>query len=220
MDYVQVAGFIIVNTTGVSLERIGDCNTASNGTALINLLHHVILTCNRAELVDLEDTVLSRYVAFAATRVASLANVDGSAIDAVVVTASLIDGAGLISDVVVVHEFEGRQGLTTVAAVIIHGARYDNLRRDADVGPLSVSVDLNTIGEGRGGSVSPARTTVLGYVLVSQVSEEVRVVDIVPHPLLRESHGLQGSLDNWRNGFGALLAARLTSIAEGGHADA
>lgn len=122
MDYVQVTCLIIVNTTGVSLERIGDCDTASNGTALINLLHHVFLTGNRAELVDLEDTVLFRDVTFAAARIASLANVDRGAIDAVVVTASLVDGAGLIGDVVGVHELEGREGLTAVAAVIIHGA--------------------------------------------------------------------------------------------------
>ena len=66
----------------------------------------------------------------------------------------------------------------------------------------------------------PAGTAVLRNMLVSQIGEEVRVIDIVPHPLVRESHGFQGSLDNWRNRFGALLPAGLTSIAEGCHADA
>ena len=64
--------------------------------------------------------------------------------------------------------------------------------------------------------MSPAGTAILRNVLISQVCEEVSVIDIVPHPLVRESHGVQGSLDYWVNRLGALPAAGLTSIAEGG----
>ena len=68
--------------------------------------------------------------------------------------------------------------------------------------------------------MSPAGTAVLRNVLVSQVCEEVSVIDIVPHPLVREGHGVQRSLDNWGNRLGALPAAGLPSIAEGGQAGA
>jgi hypothetical protein len=40
-------------------------------------------------------------------RIAVLANVNGSAFDSIVVTSSLIDRAGLVCDLIFVHEVEG-----------------------------------------------------------------------------------------------------------------
>ena len=118
--YIKVASGVLVDTTSVSFKRIGNGNTASNGTALEYLLHHVLLTGDRSELIDLVHTVLVRNEAWATTWLAILANVDRSAFDAVVVTASLVNGAGLIGDIVLVHVLKGRDGFTTVAAVVVH----------------------------------------------------------------------------------------------------
>ena len=67
--------------------------------------------------------------------------------------------------------------------------------RDVNVGPLSVSGDLNAIRDGRGSGMSPARSAVLRNMLVSQVSEIVSVVHVVPNPLIRQLDRLQ-SLSN------------------------
>lgn len=68
------------------------------------------------------------------------------------------------------------------------------MRSDVNVGPLSLSGDLDSVGEGRGGSLSPARTAVLGDMLVLQVSQVVNSVDVVPNPVVRERLALNGSL--------------------------
>ena len=81
-------------------------------------------------------------------RLAVLALDDWGALSTVSVSSGSVDGAGLVSEFVVVHEFVGRDGITTVAAVVVGGAGDHNLRRDVDVWPLSVSSDLNSVGEG------------------------------------------------------------------------
>lgn len=91
-------------------------------------MHHCILARDAAELIDIVHTVLVGDVARTTTGVAVLANVDGSAFDTVVMTSGLVNRAGLISDVIGMHIFEGGEGLTTVATVVIHGARDDSLR--------------------------------------------------------------------------------------------
>ena len=53
---------------------------------------------------------------------AVLADIDWSAFNTVIVASGLIDGASLISDLRLVHELIGRDSLTTVAPIIIHGA--------------------------------------------------------------------------------------------------
>ena len=64
--------------------------------------------------------------------------------------------------------------------------------RDVNVGPLSVSGDLNAIRDGRCSGMSPARSAVLRNMLISQVSEIVSVVHIVPNPLIRQLDRLKG----------------------------
>ena len=107
MNNVEITSCILVDTTSVSFKRIGNGDTASNGTALEDLLHHVLLTGDRSELIDLMHTVLVGNKAWATTWLACLANVDRCALDAIVMTASLVDGACLISYVVFVHELKG-----------------------------------------------------------------------------------------------------------------
>jgi len=51
-------------------------------------------------------------------RIAVLANVNGSAFDSIVVTSSLIDRAGLICDLISVHEVKGTKGVSSMASII------------------------------------------------------------------------------------------------------
>jgi hypothetical protein len=62
-------------------------------------------------------------------------------------TSGLIDGACLISDVVIVDVLEGIYWFTTTATEIFVLTGNDDLRRDVDVGPSSLSLDLDSIGQ-------------------------------------------------------------------------
>jgi hypothetical protein len=99
-----------------------------DGVELVNTIH-IVRVRDKAGLVWL----------------AVFADVDGSALDTVVMTAGLVDRAGLIGHIGAVHELKGTQSITTVAAIIVHGARDHNLGRDIDIWPLSITSDLDTI---------------------------------------------------------------------------
>ena len=101
----------------------------------------------------------------------------------VVKTASLIDGACFISDFIVGHPFEGVVRFTSMAAQVFGFTRDNDLRRDVDVRPLSIPGNLDSVREGRGGCVSPARTAILGHMLVSHICDPVRVLVIIPEHL-------------------------------------
>ena len=60
---------------------------------------------------------------------------------------SLVDGASLISDLVLRHPSESVVGVTSMATIIRGLARDQNLGSDVDLGPGSVSSDLNSIRE-------------------------------------------------------------------------
>lgn len=81
-----------------------------------------------------------------------------------------------------------------MAPIVIHGARYHHLRGDVYVRPGSLSRNLYSVRDGRGGSMSPARPTVLRNVLVSQVCEIVYSVDVVPDKVLWEINSLKWCL--------------------------
>jgi len=95
-------------------------------------------------------------------------------------TSGSVDGAGLISYLILVHVVVGTQRLTTMATVVESAARYQNLRSNVDIWPCSLPDNFDSIRESRGGSMCPAGPAVLGNMLVPQVSEEICVVDVVP----------------------------------------
>jgi hypothetical protein len=146
VDNIKITSLIPEYSSSVFLKGIWNSNTTSNGTALIDLLHHIFFTLKRVKLVysvyivGIRDE--TRFV-----WLAILAHVNGSTLDAIVMTTSLINGAGLISHISTMHELEGTQSVATVAAIVIHGAGNYSLRRDVDIWPLSFTSDLNTIGE-------------------------------------------------------------------------
>ena len=102
---------------------------------------------------------------------------------------------------------------STIAAKACVVAVHQDLRRDVDIGPCSLTSDFDTIREGRCRGVSPARATVLWDVLVPDISKIVRAVDIAPVPCLWQvvdwgkrlaDEGLDGLL--WLDGARVLLA--------------
>jgi len=147
VDEVFVSSQVLVDTSRVILEGIWDCNSAGNGSSLVDLLQHCFLSLEGSELIDFVHVVTGRDEA-GLVRLAIFALDDRGALSTVGVASGSVDGAGLVSEFVVVHELVGGDGITTVAAVIVGGARDHNLRRDVDVWPLSFSSYLNSVREG------------------------------------------------------------------------
>jgi hypothetical protein len=102
------------------------------------------------------------------------------------VSTSQVDRGLSISDLVSAHPLESLDSFSTETShrFIVHITRDENLRGDVDIGPGSLSSDLDTIGESRSGSLSPARSTVLRNVLVPNVSKVVNSIDVVPKDLV------------------------------------
>lgn len=102
--------------------------------------------------------------------------------------ARLVDRASFVGDVVVVYELKRAQPVSTMTSLIIHRTGDDDLGGDVDIRPLCLACNFDAVGQGRGRSVGPAGSAVLGDVLVPQVSKVVDTIDIVPDEVLRERH--------------------------------
>ena len=146
MDDVDVTGGVTENATSVLFESVWDGNTAGNRSSLVDFLHHVLLTGDMTELINSVDEILVWDEA-CLTWVAVTADVHRRANLSIVETTSAVDGASLISNFVLRHPLESVVGLTTVASLVGCLTRDDNLRGDVDIGPGSLSSDLNTIRE-------------------------------------------------------------------------
>jgi hypothetical protein len=122
MNNVLVSSGVLVDTSGIAFQRIGNCNTAGNRTSLVNFLHHVLLSRDLAKLVNVIDSVLVRDEAWATARLAVLTNVDRSTLDSIVMTSSLVNRASLVSDIALMHVLISTKGFTTMATIIVHRA--------------------------------------------------------------------------------------------------
>jgi len=98
------------------------------------------------------------------------------------VATSSIDRASLVGDLVLGHPLERGEVITTKAAVI-GATRDEDLRGEVDIGPGGVSCDLDAVRDYGSGGVGPARSAVLGNVLVPNVGQVVHSIDVVPDPL-------------------------------------
>jgi len=166
------------NTTSV-VEKRASGNTADDGASLHDFAHHSLFTFNGAVFIDTVDVVAIGNGAFFTGRAVSALDVI-STCDTVVPTLSLIVGAGFVSDVVLMNVFISSGGITTVATLIGLFAGEEDLRGDVNIGPDSLSHDLDTIRHGGSGSKSPAGTAILGNMLVSGNGEVVGTVNVVP----------------------------------------
>ena len=146
VDNVGVTSLVTVNTASVVLKSLRNGDTTGNRTSLVDFLHHVLLTGDMTELINSVDEILVWDEA-CLTWVAVTADVHRRANLSIVETTSAVDGASLISNFVLRHPLESVVGLTTVASLVGCLTRDDNLRGDVDIGPGSLSSDLNTIRE-------------------------------------------------------------------------
>jgi hypothetical protein len=117
-------------------------------------LHHFFLTRDLTVLIGVINLVVVLVPASFGWG-AVLAHDLLGAFGTVVVTSGSVDGAGLISDLVSVHPFEGVIGLTTMATIVT-GAGDQNLWCDVDIWPSSLSGNLDSIRHSGGGGMSPA----------------------------------------------------------------
>ena len=147
MDKVGVSSQVLIDSSLVILEGVWDCNSAGNWSSLVDLLQHGFFSLEGSKLIDFVHVVTGRDEA-GLVRLAVLALDDWGTLGTVSVASGSVDGAGLVSEFVVVHELVGGDGITTIAAEVVGGAGYHNLRRDVDVWPLSISSDLDSVGEG------------------------------------------------------------------------
>jgi hypothetical protein len=168
VNNVLITGSILEDTAGIVFKGGRDSNTASNGSSLVDFLHHSFFSWDSSVLIDVVNVVLVRYEA-GFVRVTVPADGDVAALNTVVVTSGVIDWTGLIGDVGLMHELESTNGFTTMATIIIHGAWNDDLRGDVDIGPGSFSGDLDSVWESWSSSMSPAWSTILRDVLVPNV---------------------------------------------------
>jgi hypothetical protein len=179
---LQVSSGITENTAGVIFESLSYRNTTSDGTTLVDFLHHVCFGWDTTILLYFVDSILgwnNASIAWAAVSTELHRWADNS----IVVSTSLVDRAGSISGVALMHESEDVERPATVTAVVEFLAWDKDLWRDVDIGPGSFSGDLDTIGDSWGTGMSPARAAVLGNVLVEDVGQIVGAVNVIPDPL-------------------------------------
>jgi hypothetical protein len=144
MDNVGVSSQIVEDAAGIVLKSRRYSNTTSNRPSLIDLLDHVLFTRELTIFLDAVSIILIRYKA-GFVRVAVFANVNGRAFFAIVMTSGSVDRTSLISNVLLVDEFESIECGTTVATIISSIARDNDLRRNVDIRPCSLSCNLNSV---------------------------------------------------------------------------
>jgi hypothetical protein len=94
---------------------------------------------------------------------------------------SCVNGASFISNLVFMHPFECWHGITATAALIWSILTWDQvLWCQIDVWPCGISKNLDSIRNSRSSSMSPAWSTVLRNMLISQVSQEISSINIIP----------------------------------------
>jgi len=204
VDLLLVSGSIGVDSLSAEgLERIRDGDSTGDRSASGDLLHHVLLSLNITVLIGVVSLVsIGDEAGFSGVAVSAVLH--GGALLSVVVTSSLVDRASSVGDLVLGHPLEGGEVVSTVASIHVGLARDQNLGRDVDIGPRSFTGDLDAVGEDGGGGMSPARSTVLGDVLVPDVSQEVCSVsvgldNVVPKDLSGEIGGVEERLTDVLN---------------------
>lgn len=131
------------NATSVRMEWVAG-NAAGNRSALVDLIHHVLLTGQSTVLINLVNTVLLWNVA-SFTRVAVSAHFHGGALLTIGPAFGLVDGASLICDFIPGHPPKGSKWVTTTAAQRGVHARDEHLWCDIDIGPGGASRNFDTV---------------------------------------------------------------------------
>lgn len=194
---VLSAGLVLEDTAGVVDEFLGDGDGASDRASLVDLVDHVLFSHDISVFVDSVD--LGAFLSPTSLAGEAVLALDfSSATNTIVMTVSLVGGAGFIGDVVVVDPFVSGPSITAVAAFVGEFAGDQNLRRQVDIGELGFTSNFDSVAQSGGGREGPAGSAVDGDVLVPLVGEEVGAIDVAPEEVGWElvlGEGLEGSLD-------------------------
>ena len=178
--FFNTSSCIVVNTICISFKVSGISDWAADRSTLINFIHHSFFTAYMTVLFNLVDIILIRdktgLASFTITAVwhSTTFNTVGPA-------SSLINWASLISNVVLINPLVAcvrRATMTTKRIDLLAGD--EDLWGEIDIGPSSFSLNLDSVWEGRSHSVSPARSTVLWVVLLTNVGKVVDSINITP----------------------------------------
>jgi len=182
---------VVDDTAGIVKDTSG-IKSADDGTSLVDFVDHIGFALNVTEFSELVNGISGGNDALA-TGVAVLALDHGITANSGIPTLSLVVRAGFVGNGVVEDVFHGNSGVTTVASFVFTlVARQQDLRSQFKIGPLSLSGDLDSVSNGRGGGESPAGSAVLGNVLVSDKGQIVDTIDITPEPLIRDGTHVKG----------------------------
>lgn len=116
---VQITRVVTVDATSIIIERLWHSNTTSNGTALVDFLHHIVFPRDEVVFINTVHSVLIWNEA-SLPRVAVAAHVHRAANLTVVVTSSSVDRACLIGDFILRHPFKSMHVEATVATLVLH----------------------------------------------------------------------------------------------------
>ena len=71
-------------------------------------------------------------------------------------TTGLVDRACLIGDLVLGHVLEGVESIATMATIVLHLARDEDLGSNIDLGPQTSACNFDPVRDGGCSSLSPA----------------------------------------------------------------
>lgn len=144
MIFLNSASSVNKDATSVVSKGFSNGNCASNWPSLIDLVNHILLSCNQSEFFNSVD--LCPFLSPASSvRKAVLALNLCTASNSIIMAKSLIWGAGLVSDIIIVNPFISVLGITSTTSFIGGFTRNEDLWRDVDVRPLCISSNFDTI---------------------------------------------------------------------------
>lgn len=175
--HTLVVGLVSEDAALIGNQLLGHTDATGNRSVFKDLSFHCLLLLFRTVTKDgsvLFDFVLEkvgRLSAFLVESPTSFANLGAGARHAIGLVFSSVDRARLVGDVVLSHPLVGFSCIASVATRI-RTTRDKDLWSNVNVWPSSISGNLDSIREGRGHCVSPARSTILGQVLISQLRDK------------------------------------------------
>ncbi len=147
MVFLDSTSIINEDAASVVSEGVSNSNGTSDGSSLIDLVDHILLSFNQSKFVNSID--LCSFLSPASTVGEAVLALDlSTASDTVIMSEGLIRGACLVSDVVVVDPLISILSVSSTTAIVWCFAGDEDLWRDVNIRPLGFSLDLDTIGEG------------------------------------------------------------------------
>jgi hypothetical protein len=146
---------IVEDSTLVIVKKLVCNNTTSNRSSLVDLLHHGFFSGNMSDLFGMINFIVILGPASFVSWCTVVANELLRAFDTVIVTSGSVNGTCFICDLVIIHPFESIVGFSTMAS-IISGTRSKDLWSNVNIRPCCPSGNLDSVGKGRGCSLSPA----------------------------------------------------------------